>query len=169
MNTNNNGTYVAVRFSEGTADKLHEYATSHNVPNRLEASEYHSTVVYSRNKLKNISLLRELSPNWIGYPTGFDVFDSTENGQITKCLVMKFSCVKLEARHVHLVEYNNATHDFPTYEAHISLSYDIGDFDIDLLGDIKSFLPEILITHEFSEELKDVGRTETKEESQLQS
>jgi hypothetical protein len=156
-----NGTFVAVRFSEETISTLGYMAQFYSVPNPIDLSELHSTVVYSRKPLKNVPPQRELLSPWIAKPIGFDVFETRNDmygtGSPTRCLVLKIDCPEMHARHNFLRKWEGASHDFPSYQPHITLSYDIGDYDIRRL-DAMTILPEILIVQEYSQELKDHDR-----------
>lgn len=151
-----NGTFVAVRFAEETTQALNGLSNIFNIPNPI--AEYHSTVVYSRKPLKNISAIRDLDPVWIAKSIGFDIFDTNVTGIITKCLVLKINCLEIMERHIYFREVEGASHDFPTYIPHITLSYDIGDYDISKLQNIDFILPHLIIAQEYSEELKDEDR-----------
>ena len=153
----NNGTFVAVKFREDVVEILDRYAIANGVPNRIPKDDYHSTVAYSRTPLNNVPDDRILTPSWIGYPLAFDIFESvgyTTGVPGTKCLVLKYQCSSVLARHNYLKQYANATHDFPSFLPHITLSYDIGDYDITQLSSINEVLPEIIIVQEYSQELK---------------
>jgi len=170
--TNTNGTFVAVKFREDTVRVLHEYSLMNGIPNPLDPNEYHSTVVYSRNQIEFPAPEIKLN-TWHAYPIGFDVFESRSDGasgyrktgEITRCCVLKIESYFMTKRHQELRRYFNATHDFPEYHPHVTLSYDIGDFDVTKLRDIEVILPKLYIVAEFNEELKDVGRKEAEEES----
>jgi hypothetical protein len=154
---NNNGTFVAVKFREDSKEALAKYASDSGIPNPLSPDEYHSTIVYSRNPLA-VEKQTVFDAHWIGKPIGFDVFQSSwDDGSKTNCLVLKYLCVEMDTRHEYLKSLG-ATHDFPTYNAHITLSYDIGDYDISTLQSIETVLPEIYIVQEYSEVLKNVSR-----------
>lgn len=165
---NNNGTtYVAVRFSVETVRDLDRYAETHNVPNRIGVDEYHCTALHSHTPVEGIDLVREVE--WVGKPVGFDIFEAHIMGFPTNCLVLRFDSRELNDRHAALVKAGG-THDFPEYLSHITLSYDIGEYDIGALRDSVNCLPEIRIVEEFSEELKDVRRSESpQEKSEFQS
>lgn len=154
----NNGTFVAVRFHEETVAKLIGFGVANAIPNLIDPAEYHSTVVYSRKHLPNVPERRVLTPSWIARPIGFDVF-STRNGDMsTNCLVLKLDCPEMIGRHNYLRKWEGASHDFPTYNPHITFSYDIGDYDLSKLPRIDVALPEILIVQEYCKELKDHDR-----------
>ena len=47
--------------------------------------------------------------------------------------MLKLDSSDLRERHEFLMKEHKATYDFPEYIPHITLSYDIGDFDINTL------------------------------------
>jgi hypothetical protein len=154
---NNNGTFVAVRFREDTRQLLYAYALMNGIPNPLDPSEYHSTVVYSRNPILFLEPERELIPLRYATPLAFDVFEGVVDGRKGNCCVLKIDSEYMTARHKFLRKYHNATHDFPDYNPHVTLSYDIGDFDVSKLQDINVILPKLYIVSEFNEELEEVN------------
>lgn len=164
-----NGTFVAVRFKEEDVAALFGFGLANMVPNMIDQADYHSTIVYSRKPLLNVPLQRDISPYWIAKPIGFDVFDTraAADGIVTKCLVLKLDCPDMVGRHNFLRRWEGASHGFPSYNPHITLSYDIGDYDISKLEAVNTFLPEIVIVQEYCQELKDVERRKEsrKEES----
>lgn len=57
-----------------------------------------------------------------------EVFNTQDN---KRCLVIKLESEYLTNRHKELMKnYPSLTYDYPEYIPHITLSYDIGDFDI---------------------------------------
>lgn len=155
-----NGTFVAVRFDEETVVKLFTFGMMNMVPNMINARDFHSTIVYSRKPLLNVPRQRDISPSWIAKPIGFDIFDTraSADGIVTKCLVLKLESADMLGRHNFLRRWEGASHGFPSYNPHITLSYDIGDYDISKLKAIDTLLPQIVIVQEYCEELKDVER-----------
>jgi hypothetical protein len=152
-----NGTFVAVRFAEKTMEELEVFAKMIGVPNPIPRSDYHCTVIYSRKPLINVVPEKSILPFWFAEPLGFDVFDTrSSDGSTTKCLVLKISSDEMHERHTYFREVEGASHDFDSYIPHITLSYDIGDYDISVLGCVE--LPRICIVQEYSEELKDEDR-----------
>lgn len=158
---NNNGTFVAVRFREDTRQLLYAYALLNGIPNPLDPEEYHSTVVYSRNHIDFEQPEFELVPIRHATPLAFDVFEGVIDGKKGNCCVLKINSEYMNDRHYYLRRYHNATHDFPDYHAHVTLSYDIGDFDVSKLRDIDVILPKLYLVSEFNEELEDVGPSDS--------
>lgn len=141
------GTYAAVRVlnSESIKDFVKNLNTT---ATQSKERRLHVTLLYSRIHLPNY----QPDPNLIHTAkfVGYDLFDwRKEEG--TKCLVMKLSCPTLVARHTQLMSIHPATYDFPTYQPHITVGYDVaGDFDVGLLP---AFDQDIILGEEYSEDL----------------
>lgn len=156
METEHKGTYAGVRFDDNTKRAISKYIKDNDIPNPVSADKLHTTLLYSRKHLPNYKPLGQLKRALVGHPTEFDVWESKgklRDEATTRCLVLEFKCPNLVERHKHLMDEHQATYDFPEYKTHITLSYDIGDLDIDDLPDIKKTLDSITIVEEYSEEL----------------
>jgi hypothetical protein len=156
MPVSKTGTYAAVRFSQKTIDKIKHFCKENGVKNVLRSSKLHTTLLYSRKHLPDYTGQGKIDPAWIGTPTELDVWNTRSEDKdkpSTRCLVLKYKCKELEDRHTFLMDEHGATYDFPDYQPHISLSYDIGDADIeDLRGALKDF-GDIEIVLEYSDDL----------------
>ncbi len=141
------GTFVAFKFDKDTINNINNIIIKNNIPNPIDLKELHCTVAYSRNTLHNIKEKRSIKPGWKGISSQFDVFIS-EAGK--RCLVLRFNCAQVYSRHWYLITYENSTHDFPSYLPHISLSYDLEDFDVSILNHEPI---DITIIEEFSQPL----------------
>lgn len=151
------GTYAAVKFDKSTTDALAKYISDNKIPNPIKTEKMHCTVLYSRKYCPDYEPLGEIDPPWIGKPDKLEVWES--KGKLrdeapTRCLVMKFTCEELNARHKELMDEHDATYDFPEYKTHITLSYDIGDMDEDELPSIKDAIDEIKVVSEYGEDLE---------------
>lgn len=156
------GTYAGVKFDDKTNDTVLKYIKNNKIPNGLPADKMHSTILYSRKFLPSYKPAGEYDEIMKGTPTSFDVWPSSnEDGSSANCLVLKYDCSELAKRHKELMDEHNATYDFPKYEPHITLSYDIGNLDIKKLPDIKGVLPFINIVKEYGEDL-DLSWSQTK-------
>lgn len=136
-----NGTYVAVKFSADTLLRLESLQKSIKLSNPLPLEELHSTVCYSRNPIYVVPKVG----NKIIAVHGFVENLKTKNGN---AVILRLDSPYLVERHEQLKRLG-ATHDFPDYLPHISLSYDdeiLNPFRLDIL---------IEMTHEYVEELKD--------------
>lgn len=138
------GTYVGVRFSEDTVKALAELQEKCQVPNPLDKTEFHTTVVYSRTEIEWWPE-HDLSDCKVT-PKGWEVFKQRDG---KNCLVLLLDSDYLHSRFALAMD-RGATYDFPDYQPHITLSYDIGDFSVDNLPvpDI-----EIEIDHEYDQPL----------------
>lgn len=132
------GTYAALLLTDNTKSALDDFCIRHSVPNKCQ--DYHTTIMYSRKHHPDFSPI----PDAIHYgtPIAFDVF--TDRRTDKNCLVLKYRSLSIEKRHYDLKNRFGATWDFDTFEPHITLSYDIGDFDVSKLSvaDIKIHLIE---------------------------
>lgn len=148
------GTYAGVKFDEKTTKAITKYLNDNKIPNGLQPSKLHTTVLYSRKHCPNYKAQGKYSTPIIGTPGEFELWDtSPTEGPSTKCLVLKYNCPDLIKRHEHLMDEHKASFDYDKYQPHITLSYDCGDLEIDELPDIKQTLPKIVITDEYKEDL----------------
>lgn len=142
------GTYAGVRFSEKTQETLENFCKVNKIPNPVPTEKLHTTVLYSRKHLPNYKAQGTFDPPLIGNPKEFEVWKSQEGNN---CLVLRFKCEALDNRHRELMDEHQATYDFPEYKTHVTLSYDVGDFDFDKL-DVNE-IGDLDITEEYQEEL----------------
>lgn len=148
------GTYSGVRFNNSTIKLILKYIKDNHIPNGVSEDKLHTTLLYSRKFLPNYIPKGKYSKDLVGTPTTFDVWKSDNNDNTsTNCLVLKYDCADLIARHKLLMDEHGATYDFSKYEPHITLSYDIGDFVVSNLPDILKTLPHIHIISEYKEDL----------------
>lgn len=136
-----NGTYIAVKFNADTLLRLQSLQKRAKLNNPIPLEELHATICYSRNPIHVVPKVG----NKVIAVHGFVENLETKNGN---AVVLRFDSPALLERHEQLKKLG-ATHDFPEYLPHISLSY--GDkiteeFRLDIL---------IEMTHEYVEELKD--------------
>lgn len=148
------GTYAGVQFDDKTKDNIMKYIKDNKIPNGLSADKLHTTLLYSRKFLPEYKPAGVYDQVMEGNLGEFVVWPSNnEDGTTTNCLVIKYDCDSLIKRHKDLMSEHKATYDFPKYEPHITLSYDIGDMDIKKLPNMFDTVPVINITHEYSEDL----------------
>lgn len=134
------GTYSAVTFTSDTDARIRRFVKKNEIPNGL-TTEYHSTVIYSRKEVPELKALGKFKKKWIGKPTGLKVFETHDGPE---ALVLIYDCKEQKERHEHIMDTTDATYDYPNYDMHVTLSYDIGDADkkellklpIEQIGDI---------------------------------
>lgn len=144
------GTYAAVKPDSLATDKINKVLKDMKVPEPEQ--NLHVTLLYSRKNLPNFK------PNGFGVyvakPKKIEVWP-TKSGK--NCLVLTLDCPSLVERHKYLMKKHQATYDYTEYKTHMSLSYDIGDYDINNLS-ISDFPTTLLLTHEYTEELDTKGK-----------
>ena len=149
MEITTKGTYAAVRFDNKTIESLLKIISDNKIPNGLSAEEFHSTTCFSRKPLKNFKALGNFSDNpWTGKPSKFGTFP---NGEEKTAVVLFYQCPPQVKRFDYICTEYGATWDYDEYQCHITLSYDIGDYDITQLN-IKN-IDSITIISEYTEEL----------------
>lgn len=118
--------FAAVKFSDSTVSKIFDFCENHNIPNRLERDEFHSSLSCSKRVVENFKRYENLSEE--GYPLEFDIFISRKNAfkpLDTYCLVLKYQSDYMTDR-FHQILRMGGTHDYDNYIPHITLSYDVG-------------------------------------------
>lgn len=141
------GTYVGVRFSQDTIDDLVDFQKAHDIPKPLASDKFHTTLVYSRKKIE-WDAQDDIADEDVT-AKGWHIFE-TRSEPPTRCLVLLLDSEYLQDRFNH-AQCLGATHDFPDYKPHITLSYDVGDdFDVDALPK-PDF--EIVMSEEYAEPL----------------
>ncbi len=142
------GTYVGLSLIEPARSEIEDFAAQLRLPCPVPAAKRHTTLLYSRRHLPDFrpepGLVHE------GRALGFEVFAVAGAITSARCLVMLISAPTLEARFEQLMREHEATYDFPTYRPHITLSYNIGEWDITRLP---VFQERILLGQEFTKDL----------------
>ena len=141
------GIYVAVKYNQSASDDLLDFIKKYNIPSTLKAEDFHTTLIYSR-KYADIST-NEGEDLGSAEPLKFHIFETQED---KRALVILLKSEYLENRHKDLMKEHNLTYDFKEYLPHITLSYDIGDYDISKL-DIKDLPKHLTINTEYKEDL----------------
>jgi len=152
MEDNQKGTYAGVHFSDDTKNSILKYVKENNIPNPTPIDKMHCTLLYSRKYCPNYKAAGDIKPFWNGTPGGFNVWEGQpdEDGHKPNCLILEFKCDELTNRHNSLMTEHDATYDFPEYKTHITLSYDIGEMDI---NNLPKYTSPIEITNEYGEDL----------------
>ena len=152
------GLYAAVKFSDDTLERIQKFAKVANIPNLLQATDFHSTLAYSRKPVNDYSPVDGLDE--IGTPTSFEIWESPPNAfkkEKTYCLVLKYDSDYMHKRFNEIMAMG-ATYDYDSYKPHMTFSYDVGsEFDIKKLPNIKQ-LGLLNITKEYKEVL-DLDKT----------
>ena len=127
-----NGTYVAAELTKKSKKALDYFVTEAGIPNAADPKQYHSTVIYSRKGVPQVKDCKFKLPfsakikEWKIFPA--------QNG--TKCLVAIMDSPELEKAHKEIREKYGATHDYPDYHPHVTVSYDFR-------GEVPKVIPNI--------------------------
>lgn len=145
------GTYIAVKFSRNTQNKLKALATELGVDNTVQREKMHCTIVYSRKPFKDFTIHGKMKEPWIGTPTKLEIFP-TQSG--SRALVLRFDCPEMKERHEYFNKEHGAQYDYDEYKIHTTLSYDVGpDWQIPKNFDVKKFIDNIEVVEEYYEAL----------------
>lgn len=134
------GLYVAAKYSDITLDAIEKLQRDLKVPNPVPREKIHSTICYSRVK--------------IPYTVSVGSFEVASTGHLevwdhdTPVLVLVLDSEYLRCRHMY-ARALGATHDFPDYTPHITLSYNVGP--LTYKGDVQ--IP-VVLDREYKEPLK---------------
>lgn len=140
--------FVGVRVDLKSSKILSKVSKDFGIPNPLPASKHHVTLLYSNKAIKEPILY-----NHVISTAYFDKFDIFETKEGKRCLVVKLNSLDLQRRHKELMSQTGASYDFSHYLPHITLSYDIGDFDISILY---TNMSKIYLEQEYCELLNDL-------------
>lgn len=118
------GTYISVTPNKASAEEIYDWIKANKVPNPLDKTDLHCTMIYSR---KGIPAAKHYDMDLPINATisGLKVF-AQSNG--TDCLVATLSSEDLVAHHETIMDKYGAEYDHPKYIPHITLSYNIGDY-----------------------------------------
>ena len=147
------GIYIAVKYNRFSVNKIKQLAEKYQVPNVIPLDKFHTTLIYSTKGAENVETFEDME--YVVLPNQLDIWTS-KSGE--KCLVLKVDCTQLVRRNKELMEKYQFVSDYPEYNPHITISYDIGDWS--MITEMQSYLNNnkiynmILTTGEYQEELK---------------
>lgn len=142
------GTYVGLRVLPHSAKKLKQYCVDNGIAITTAQWErrLHTTLIYSRINLP--TFVADPKKSFSATFDGFDLFDGQNPGE--NPLVVRLSSPLLLARHKFIRQEFGATHDYPSYEPHVTLTYNF-------TGNISELQPidfNISLGLEYSEDIK---------------
>lgn len=147
------GTYVALKLTPESQRALEEYSYANgiNVPVKILEEGYHVTVLYSTVACEGIQV--DPTKPYAATFAGFDMFTAgyTAPGEPeNSVLVVKLDAEDVVRRHDFFMTIYGATHSFPVYQPHVTMSYTFK-------GDATKLPPinfQINLIGEYTEELK---------------
>ena len=114
------GTYAKLVPCSVTKERIAEVVNLVNIENPASVHDVHVTVIYSRKEcpdMKNFGPILPIKADG----ESFDIFPNKDG---TNCLVLKLKSYQLQTLHSTLRREYGATHDYPAYIPHLTLSYD---------------------------------------------
>lgn len=140
------GTYVAAKLDTKSKNSIVELCEELNLTNRIQRDKMHTTIIYSRVYNKNVVADNSQYPM---SATGKELkIFPTQDGK--RALVLILDCPSMVKRHNDLMSEYELSYDYDKYNVHITLSYDVGDMNID---DIDVKLPNVTYVSEYVEDL----------------
>ena len=116
------GTYMSAKVSPKSKKELSAWVSTHNIPNAADPKQYHATIIYSRKGVPEIKDYVIPTP-LTGKLTSWKIFDNGDK----KCLVAIIDSPDLVKHHEEIRSKFGATHDYPQFSPHITISYDYGN------------------------------------------
>jgi len=120
MRRDEQGTYAKLIPTHKTKNQILDAANKINIENLIGPRSLHTTVIYSRVDCGNIPQAVCDLPI-VAHGSHFDLFDNPDG---TKSLVLVLDSSEIHELHSLLKHEYGATHDFPSYQPHVTLSYD---------------------------------------------
>ena len=119
------GTYGACKYSNESSVILKEWMEHWGIPNPIDPAKFHTTIIYSRAEIDkkyqiSISEAEMKKLDWVFSPTELAMFGEGDQ----RILVLKLLAPQLNEMHETLL-LNGATFDYPEYNPHVTLSYDV--------------------------------------------
>jgi len=146
------GTYAGYHYDKDGVALLSKYAKDAKLPNPLDPAKTHTTLLYSKKPCPNYEPLGKLESPIKCKINKMEVWPTQSK---KNALVVTLTAPDMCKRHKELMDEHGATYDFDEYKPHITLSYDIGDLDVDKLPEIKDTVKEIDAVEEYGEDIKD--------------
>ena len=119
------GVYISVKLTEDSLKEFNKYLNKH-LPEFEHTPDPHLTLVYSKQPFTGVVKTKQY--NILADFKSMEIFGVKENA-----IVAELTSPELSDRNAELVKEYKFVSDFDTYKPHITLAYDVGDFDITTL------------------------------------
>lgn len=120
------GLYVSVSFTEESKRLIADLMQRLEIPNPVPIDDLHTTILHSETPVESFDLFAsntQLTKPIAASICSFEVFG--QGGE--QHLVLKLSAPKLFILHHTIKNATGAVPTFPTYQPHVTLSYDCPD------------------------------------------
>lgn len=145
----NSGSFFGAHFDKESKDKLMEYIEENKIPNPIDRDQLHVTIIASPDKVLPIKARGKLDLD--AEPLKLHIFP-TRDDPPKNCLVILLDCSDLKERHYEIKDKFDLSVPYE-YKAHVTLSYDVGDFEWKDLPD-PSDLGDLHIIEEYKSPFK---------------
>lgn len=141
------GLFIGLQLAQEDLKNIEKFQQAINLPNPVKQEEIHCTLFSTKDNLEYVSTLRlpievdELTLGKIKTQSGID------------CLVLYFNSSTLSNYHDEIKDKYNVTPFYPKFIAHVTLSYDCGDIEINKIN-LMNYIEKITLVKEYSQELK---------------
>ena len=135
-NYKSDGVYIGIRY-ENTVEVLKDFfeeLKKRGVKNVIPFEKIHTTLIYSS---KNPDSEIKIGEDLLGVKVKFSKFHIFDSADGKKVLVLKLNSNALVDKHKKLMKDHNLSYDYDEYIPHITVSYDIGDLDLNIIKGIK--------------------------------
>lgn len=109
-----NGTYVCAKLNKKSKKALDYFVTEIGIPSPAEPDQYHSTIIYSRKGVPQVSEYKFNVP-FTAKPKRWEIFGT--------CLVLVVNSSDLTKVHNDIMDKYGATYDYDDYTPHVTVSY----------------------------------------------
>lgn len=148
---NGKGDYIAFAASESTKNKIEEWLKNNNLEvDNKTINNAHMTIIYSSGKSLPDNIGRgNIDPIIIkADDIKLDLFDNAGNAHY-KSLVLIYDCDQASMRHKDIRKEYGATHDYPNFLPHLTVSYKT-EKDLDLKK-LKPIDFDLIFDYEYQE------------------
>lgn len=129
------GTYCGIKYAPNP--EFQKWIKDNKIPNPINPEKLHTTVIFSRNPIeKQYQMNHQIISGNNFKPMKFEVFLTSTSKK--RALVIILDAPKAVEYHNYFMNHGG-THDFADFKPHITVSYDLGDFDVKQLT-----LPDII-------------------------
>ncbi|CAF0753731.1 unnamed protein product [Didymodactylos carnosus] len=119
--------FVYWKVSSSSTTDLRDQCKNLQIPNLLDSSNYHVSIMSSNNVADNYTCKNSFEPVMAKPLSYLCRKNATTN---TNVLLLRLECQPCLDRHQELKEKYHLIHRFNDYEPHLTLSYDVGmNFD----------------------------------------
>lgn len=141
------GLFIGLQLAENDLKNIETFQQAIKLPNPVKLDEIHCTLFSTTDNFEYVSSLdlpieiKQLTLGKIKTQTGID------------CLVLYFNSQELLEYHDFIKDKYQVRPFYPKFIAHITLSYDCGDLDLNKV-DLSKYIEKVTLIKEYSQELK---------------